>query len=113
MDFDQNGKGDALTDALLLLRYTFRLRGSDLTAGAIASDSPLTAAEVEANVAEAVSSFADIDGSGHIDALTDSLLLLRYLFNLRGEPLVSGAISGDADRSASADVEAYIFKRMP
>jgi hypothetical protein len=112
-DFDQNGKGDALTDALLLLRYTFRLRGSDLTAGAIASDSPLTAAEVEANVAEAVSSFADIDGSGHIDALTDSLLLLRYLFNLRGEPLVSGAISGDADRSASTDVEAYIFKRMP
>ena len=113
LDFDQNGKGDALTDALLLLRYTFRLRGSDLTAGAIASDSPLTAAEVEANVAEAVSSFADIDGSGHIDALTDSLLLLRYLFNLRGEALVSGAISGDADRSASADVEAYIFKRMP
>jgi hypothetical protein len=112
-DFDQNGKGDALTDALLLLRYTFRLRGSDLTAGAIASDSPLTANEVEANVAEAVSSFADIDGSGHIDALTDSLLLLRYLFNLRGESLVSGAISGDADRSAAADVEAYILKRMP
>ncbi|MDA7826528.1 cohesin domain-containing protein [Porticoccaceae bacterium] len=113
LDFDQNGKGDALTDALLLLRYTFKLRGSDLTAGAIASDSPLTAAEVEANVAEAVSSFADIDGSGHIDALTDSLLLLRYLFNLRGEPLVSGAISSGADRSASSDVETYILKRMP
>ena len=112
-DLDGNGKGDALTDALLLLRYTFKLRGSDLTAGAISSDSPLTAAQVEANVAEAVSSFADIDGSGHIDALTDSLLLLRYLFNLRGESLVSGAISDGAERSASADIEAYILKRMP
>ena len=53
-DFDENGKGDALTDALLLLRYTFKLRGSDLTAGAISADSPLTVAQVEANVANAV-----------------------------------------------------------
>jgi hypothetical protein len=95
------------------LRYTFKLRGSDLTAGAISSDSPLTVAQVEANVANAVSSFADIDGNGRIDALTDSLLLLRYLFNLRGDPLVSGAIADDAQRIDSAAVEAYILDRLP
>ena len=112
-DFDKDGKADALTDGLMLLRYTFNLRGAALTAGAISATSPLTAAEVEANVAEASLSFADIDGSGNVDALTDGLLLLRYLFNLRGDALISGAIAGGAERSSAADVEAYIISLMP
>ena len=35
MDIDQNGKVDALTDGLLLIRYAFGLRGNALIAGAI------------------------------------------------------------------------------
>ncbi|MDA9014265.1 hypothetical protein N9I73_01635, partial [Porticoccaceae bacterium] len=112
-DFDEDGKADALTDGLMLLRYTFNLRDTALTSGAISSGSALTAAEVEANVAEAASSFADIDGSGNVDALTDGLLLLRYLFNLRDDALVAGAIASGAERSSSADVEAYIISLMP
>ena len=112
-DFDKDGKADALTDGLMLLRYTFNLRGDALTAGAISSDSTLSAAEVEANVADASTSFADIDGSGNVDALTDGLLLLRYLFNLRGDALIAGAIAGGAERSSAADVEAYIISLMP
>ena len=57
--------------------------------------------------------FADIDGSGEVDALTDGLLLLRYLFNLRDDALVAGAIASGAERSTSADVEAYIISLMP
>ena len=112
-DFDEDGKADALTDGLMLLRYTFNLTGASLTAGAVSSDSPLTHAEVEANVAEAASSFADIDGNGEVDALTDGLLLLRYLFNLTGDSLVAGAIGAGAERSSAADVEAYIISLMP
>jgi hypothetical protein len=112
-DFDKDGKADALTDGLMLLRYTFNLRGAALTAGAISSGSALTATEVEANVAEASLSFADIDGSGNVDALTDGLLLLRYLFNLRGDALIAGAIAGGAERSSATDVEAYIISLMP
>ena len=37
MDIDQNGTVDALTDGLLLLRYSFGLRGNALIAGAIGS----------------------------------------------------------------------------
>lgn len=37
-DIDKNGSIDALTDGLLLLRYTFGLRGDNLIDGAIASD---------------------------------------------------------------------------
>jgi hypothetical protein len=112
-DFDASGTADALTDGLLLLRYTFGLRGESLTAGAIASASSMTPAEVEAAVADSTASVADIDGSGNVDALTDGLLLLRYLFGLRGDSLVSGAIAGSATRTTAADVEAYIVSMIP
>lgn len=49
MDIDQNGVVDALTDGLLLLRYTFGLRGDALIAGAIGSGAARnTAAAIEA-----------------------------------------------------------------
>ena len=49
MDIDQNGIVDALTDGLLLLRYTFGLRGDALIAGVIAPGSARnTAAAIEA-----------------------------------------------------------------
>jgi hypothetical protein len=45
LDLDQNGSFEALTDALILLRYAFGLRGDNLINGAIATDANRTAAE--------------------------------------------------------------------
>jgi hypothetical protein len=112
-DFDADGNADALTDGLLLLRYTFGLSGASLTDSAIASGSPLTAAEVEANVAASTTSFADIDGNGNVDALTDGLMLLRYLFGLSGASLIDSAVATGATRSTAADIEAYIQSLVP
>ena len=51
----------------------------------------------------------DIDGDGDVDALTDGLLKLRYLFGFRGEILVDGAVDlADCRRCVAADIEAYI-----
>ena len=51
LDLDRNGSFDALTDALILLRYTFGLRGNSLVDGAIASDATRTSAsEIEAHI---------------------------------------------------------------
>jgi hypothetical protein len=113
LDFDQSGNGDALTDGLLLLRYAFGLRGSMLTAGAVASNSPLTSLEVEEAVANAAVSFADIDGNGRLDALTDGLILLRYLFGLRGTMLTNGAIATDATRTTPEVIETYVGDLLP
>ena len=82
-DMDANGEVDALTDGLLLLRHTFGMAGQPLTNGAMASNSPMSSAEVESRIIAAYA-IADIDGNGQVDALTDALLLLRYLFDLRG-----------------------------
>jgi alpha-tubulin suppressor-like RCC1 family protein len=55
----------------------------------------------------------DIDANGSFDALTDGLILLRYAFGLRGQGLVDGVISEDANRTQAADIEAYIDSLVP
>lgn len=111
-DFDQDGNADALTDGLLLLRYTFGLRGSSLSDNAIATTSSLTPAEVESKVSSAMT-YADIDDSGNVDALTDGLMLLRYLFGLRGTSLINSAVAIDANRSTAVEIETYIESMFP
>jgi hypothetical protein len=112
VDFDANFQVDALTDGLLLLRHTFGLRGVSLTNDSIAFESLLSPAEVEQRV-ERSYSISDIDNNGNVDPLTDGLLLLRYLFGLRGESLISDVVSENAFRSEASAVEAYIESLMP
>jgi hypothetical protein len=112
-DFDGSGSADALTDGLLLLRYAFGLRGSMLTADATDPSSTLTDAEIQALIETAHGSFADIDSSGSTDALTDGLLLLRYLFGLRGGMLVADATDPSATRAEGGAVGDYINSYMP
>ena len=111
-DFDKNGVADALTDGLLMLRHTFGLNGNSLMDGAVATDSPLSHSEVEESLQNAMV-IADIDDNGRVDALTDGLLLLRYLFGLNGDSLVSAAVAQDAQRVTHSDIEEYIQNHMP
>jgi CxxC motif-containing protein (DUF1111 family)/predicted lipoprotein with Yx(FWY)xxD motif len=111
-DMDANGEADALTDGLLMLRYSFGLSGDALTSGAIASDAPLSSSEVVTRL-DTMMAIADIDDSGAVDALTDGLLLLRYLFGLSGETLINSAVSSEANRASVADIGAYLEAHMP
>ena len=111
-DFDGNGSADALTDGLMLLRYTFGIRDLRMASGAMAQNSTLSATQVVDNMHRAIS-VADIDGNGSTDALTDGLILLRYLFGLRGEILITGAISSDATRTTQEQIEQYLSLYMP
>ena len=54
----------------------------------------------------------DIDGDGSTDALTDGLLLLRYLFGFRGNALVDGAISPYATRTTADEIVDYLEARI-
>ena len=109
-DIDDNGQTDALTDGLLVLRYLFGFRGQTLTTGAIASDAQNNSdAMIEQQLSQL--SIADIDGDGNVDALTDGLLLLRYLFGFRGDTLINGAMSSEATRNTT-EVEDHIGHYM-
>ena len=56
---------------------------------------------------------ADIDGDGQSKALTDGLLLIRYLFGFSGDSLTAGAIGLDAERTTAEEIQAYIGDRVP
>ena len=113
IDIDGNGQYDALTDGLLLLRGMFGLDGSALVTGTVASNATYTAtADIEARIA-ILGDLADIDGNGEIDALTDGLLTLRYLFGLEGDTLINEVVASDATRTSAADIEAHLETLMP
>ena len=98
---------------MLLLRGRFGLDGSALITGTIAPDAAYTeSVDIESRLG-ALDDLADIDGNGQIDALTDGLLILRYLFGLEGDTLINGVIAQDATRTSSADIEAHLRSLMP
>jgi polyhydroxybutyrate depolymerase len=113
-DIDGDGRADALTDGLLFLRYAFGLTGDALIGGVVASDAQYTtASDIEQELATVYTSSGDIDGNGEVDALTDGLLLLRYLFGLDGDTLTAGVIGNGATLTDSAALETYLSTLMP
>ena len=113
IDIDGNENYDALTDGLLLLRGMFGLDGNSLVTGTIASDAAYTeSVDIESRI-ETLGDLADIDGNGDVDALTDGLLILRYLFGLQGDTLINGVIASDATRKTAEEIEAHLASLMP
>jgi len=113
IDIDGNSQYDALTDGLLLLRGMFGLTGDSLISGAIATNAIYkTSAEIEERINK-LGTFVDIDNNGSVDALTDGLIILRYLFGLGEDSLINGVLSSDAVRKDASQIEIYIQSLMP
>ena len=114
-DVDGNGKANALTDGLLIMRYLFgMIVNSPTQADAIAPDATRTSsAEIWAYLNDG-REMLDIDGNEVEDALTDGLLIMRYMFGLdEGDSLIENAISIDAPRQTDIEVIPYIKQYMP
>ena len=87
----------------------FGLTGDALIGVAVASDAVYTtSADMEARI-----TMLGTDGNGSVDALTDGLVALRYLFGLRGDALITGVIASDVTRTTSAEIEAHIQSLTP
>jgi len=112
LDIDGDGNADALTDGILIIRYllNFQAGGATWIDGAVAGAAVrTTAAEIEAYIAIALA-MLDIDGDGNADALTDGILIIRYLLNFQagGATWIDGAVAAGATRTTAAEIEAYI-----
>jgi hypothetical protein len=113
IDVDGNGEVDALTDALLILRYIFGFRDATLIAGAVGPGcTRCLADEIESFIAANITSF-DVDGNGDVDALTDALLILRYVFGFRGATLIAGAVGPGCTRCLAPEIEGYLDPLVP
>jgi Metallo-peptidase family M12B Reprolysin-like/Bacterial Ig-like domain (group 1) len=108
LDVDSNGRYDALTDGLVILRYLFGLTGSSLTNGALGPGASRVDPAAIAAFLKSITPQLDVDGNGQADALTDGVLILRYLLGLRGDALLQGAIGTGATRTTAPQIESYL-----
>jgi hypothetical protein len=113
LDLDDNGAYDALTDGLLALRDLFGLSGASLVTDAVGAGAQRATPAAIAQYVTDVLPRLDVDGNGQADALTDGLLVIRYLFGVRGASLVAGAIGTGATRTTAAAVETYLQSLTP
>ncbi len=113
IDIDANGQYDALTDGLLLLRSMFGLDGSALISGAVASNANVKSSVEIGSQIDSLGMLIDIDGNGQIDALTDGLLILRYLFGLEGDILIAGVVAQGATRTTAEEIETHLLGLTP
>jgi hypothetical protein len=108
LDIDDDGKSEALTDGLLVIRYTFGFTGESLVADAISSNAARsTAPDIEAYL-KANEIQLDVDGDGEVAALSDGLLIIRSLFGFSGTSLSADAIGTNARRTDGAAIASYI-----
>ena len=112
-DIDENREAKALSDGLLVIRHLFGFSGDSLVSGATNADGDRTEAEAISSYLSDAESELDIDGDGQSKALTDGLLLIRYLFGFSGDSLTAGAIGEDAERTTAEEIQAYIGDRVP
>jgi hypothetical protein len=110
LDLDGDGRFDALTDGLLVLRHLSGRSGAALTEGALG---PKPLRTKPAQIAALLESAAcvrdlDVDGDGVRDPQTDGRLVLRYLFGFREAALVEGAVGPGATRKMADEIGAWI-----
>ena len=108
LDIDGNGQFDGLTDGLLVLRYMFGFSGEQLINGTVAADALYTSASVIEARIDGLGERIDIDANNQLDALTDGLLILRYLLDFHETELIDNTLSNDASRVEPAAIEAYL-----
>jgi hypothetical protein len=113
LDVDGNSGADALTDGLLLVRYLFGLTGPSLTNAAIGTNATRSTPAATQQYMDAMRLVLDVDGNGQADALTDGLMLIRYLFGVRGTALINNAIGTGATRTTAAQIEPFLQSLMP
>ena len=111
-DIDIDDETSALTDGLLVLRHLFGFSGTTLVDGSVTTSAARTGASAIASYLETHAAQLDIDGDNQIEALTDGLLLLRYLFGFEGATLIDGAVGIDAARTVADEITSYIGSRV-
>ncbi|MDE0877033.1 MAG: hypothetical protein OSA80_10370, partial [Porticoccaceae bacterium] len=108
LDVDDDGRTDALTDGLLVLRHMFGVTGEVLISNTLGVDAQRTDPEAIKTLLDDSAVVLDIDGDGRTDALTDGLLVLRSMFGLSGDALIAGVISEAGARQTGSEVVDYL-----
>ena len=115
LDTDGNKHVDALTDGLLSIRHMFEILGASLVNDSLAKGcARCTASAIETFLDRCASTGAtDIDGNGQVDALTDGLLIIRYIFGIRGAALINNSVGDACQRCTTTEIQDYLKTLIP
>jgi hypothetical protein len=114
LDFDGNGAAAALTDGLLALRGLFGFTGASMVSGALGVNAlRVQPTEIAGYMNACRSQLVDVDGNGVADALSDGILMLRFLFGFSGQSLIVGAVQGNCGRCTAGEIESFLDSRLP
>lgn len=110
LDVDGNGEFDAMTDGILIIRYLAGFSGDTLIANAIGDSAARTTGDEVYNYLAGMASTGvfDPDGNGSADALTDGILIIRYMSGYSGDKLTKGVIGKKAVRTSASDIEGWL-----
>lgn len=115
LDVDASGtptQYDAASDGVMLARYLFGYAGAAITQSAhVTTMTGRNEADTRAYI-ELIRPVLDIDGDGKFDALTDGLLIVRYMLGLRSQALTDNAVGSSPSRTGS-QIEALLGQLMP
>lgn len=103
LDIDGNGRIEALTDGIMVVRYMFGIpfAGDKLSAGAVANDATRrNLAEIQAYLQEGIDiGYLDIDRNGEVKALSDGMMVVRHMLGaFPGSRLIEGILPQNASR---------------
>jgi hypothetical protein len=112
-DIDGNLHYDPLTDGLLVTRYMAGVTAPALLAGTIGPLPARSTATPIQNWLDNLKFVLDVDGNGLVDPATDGVLVLRYLFGLRGNALIANAIGTGATRTTAGQIELFLQSLVP
>ncbi len=110
LDVDSSAAYLGQSDGLIIARYLFGVRGAALVVDTFAAS---TNPALIAQRLHDVRPILDVDGDGRTDALTDGVLIMRYLLGLRGDALINSAVSPSARRTSYLDIEDYLLGVTP
>ena len=110
LDIDADGELVAMNDGMLVMRFLLGFTGQALIEGAVDTSDCVrcTAPAIEAYIASKLEQL-DIDGDLETTALTDGLLVLRWISGFQGSSLLSGAVDTDhCTRCSVGDIQNYL-----
>jgi hypothetical protein len=97
----------------LILRYLFDLSDTSLINNVISSDAVYTSSDQIEERILGLGDLLDVDLNGELDALTDGLMTLRFLFGIENESLIQDAVAPNAQRNQLQEIRQHFTQLMP
>ena len=116
LDVDDSGESQALTDGLLIIRFLAGFTGQALVQDAIdtASAQRTDPQEIVDFLELALDTMLNVDDDPTgAAALTDGLMIIRFLAGFRGQALVADAVAPQALRTDTVAIESFLADFLP